>query len=209
MSRGNPAFEPTGVIAAPRKALVIKDVVVHLRAKAVCRFEAHPHLNPFHGLDAHQGHSEPAGEATIPLSITTQPKRRVRDHDFKDPPQGVALMLGLPDPGDHFLGCGFIRAPHVRLFRTLKGFCHGEVLREGDRDAADRDRIAVDVHPEFGQQPFGHGADSDADGRLAGARLFQHVPDIPVVVFDGTDKIGVPRTRTGHHFFRRGGTGLR
>src|SRR6266536_1108903 len=121
------------------------------RAEPSCGFEPHADLDAFHGLNAHQGHRQTPRQSTVPLRVAAETQGRMRDHDLKYTAERIALMLGFPDSFDHVSGRRFIWATYLRRFRLQKRLLHSRLVADARLHPADLNRIAVDLHPEFGQ----------------------------------------------------------
>ena len=90
---------------------------------------------------------------------------------------------------------GRARGPRSGRPRSLSGT--GSSARRRRRDAAERDDVAPDLHPELVEQPPGQRAGRHARGGLAGAGALEDVAGVDPIVLEHADQVGVagPRAR--------------
>ena len=75
-----------------------------LRAGACRNGEAAADLDPFHGVDAHDGLSQEAVQLAVPLDVRAQPDGDAGSRHLEYTAQGVAGLAGGIDSPHHALG---------------------------------------------------------------------------------------------------------
>jgi hypothetical protein len=84
-----------------------------------CGLETIAYLNPFDGLNTHQGCSEAGVKATIPVHVGTQARRQSSNNYFNYSPEGVAILVSLINFRHHRYRRLRIRTPQRVLVKAL------------------------------------------------------------------------------------------
>src|SRR5581483_6747021 len=140
-------------------------------------------------------------EPPVPLGITAQTDRRVRDDDFEDAAQRIAAMLRGADLLDHLLAARLIGTPDIRRLGAFIGA--NRIVHAWRLDRADLCRIAHHPHAEPREERLRDAADGDPNRRLPSTGLLEHVPDIAMAVLDRANEVGMTGPRTGDDLFGR------
>jgi hypothetical protein len=130
--------------------------------------EAVADLDAFHGLDPHEGRSEPRIEPIGLLRVRAEARRRAGGHDLDDPAERVA-----------------VRASGV-------GRCFPVGLL-----AADLEGPPGHLDADLGEKRFSHRAGRDLDRGLPRARPLERVPDVVVAELQRSGEVGVARAGQG------------
>ena len=137
-------------------------------------------------------------EAPVPVHVRAEARRKpVREH-LDDAAEGVALLVGGVDLGDHRSGCRRVEAPQrVGVERRRRRPASGSAAPSGTAHGADRQRVADQPDAELGEERASDRAERDAGGGLASARALEHVAGLVEVVLLHADEVGVARPRAG------------
>ena len=167
------------------------------RTRGGGQVEAVADLHALDGLDAHEGAGQPGVEAAVPVHVGAQARRQSVDDDLDDAAEGVAVLVGLVDAGDHRgAGLGVEAAHRVGVEASLVvGLGDGA---RGRGDAAELDDVADDLGTDrLEEEVRGDPAEGDAGGGLAGGRALEDRAGLVEVVLLHADEVGVPGTRAG------------
>ena len=194
LAGGHAAFGATGTSGDPLDRAVwgALHLVVGSRAATGSRREAVPDLDTLDRLNAHERTSEAGIEAAVPVHVRAQAGWQAIGQDLNDSSQGVAVILGRIDLGDHLQGAALIERAHgvgiqgldVVGRRQGRGVAHVG-LADGDRMRHQPDAVGlaeelrrdlsegghrVGAHHGLPLGPFGVG-DVDRDGSAQGASV--------------------------------------
>ena len=146
------------------------DLVVRLGARHPGEVEAVADLDALDRLDAHQRGGEPGVQPAVPVHVRAEAHRHAVGQHLDDPAEGVAVLVGLVDLGDHRLlaSASRQRTGSASSFSTSAGVGYDAVRRLG-RGQLDDVRDDLDAGRLL-QVGAGHGAEGDPGGGLPGAR---------------------------------------
>ena len=96
----------------PDHAPVGHDLVVRPRPGVGGQAEAVADLDALDRLDAHERAGEPGVEAAVPVHVRAEARRQPVHGDLDDAAEGVAVLVGLVDLGDHRLARVGVEAAH-------------------------------------------------------------------------------------------------
>lgn len=205
LAGGEPALGAAGPAGGALDAVLGgQDLVVRLGAGHPGEVEAVADLDALDGLDAHERAGEAGVEPAVPVHVRAEPDgHAVRQH-LDDAAEGVAVLVGLVDLGDHRLARVGVEAAHrvgveplhvggdgVDPVRRLGGGQLHDVA--DDLDA----RGLLEVGP-------GDGTEGHAGCGLPGTRALQDRPGLVEAVLLHAGEVGVAGPGPG----QRGVTGL-
>ena len=172
-------------------------LVVGLAAAAARGLETVADLDALDRLDAHDGGGQLAVQPVVAAGERTQPDRQAQRHDLHHAAEGVAVLLGRLDLGDHGLLGGLVEGAH------RAGVDRGQVFGARRRTVvgrrrADRDDVREHLDTErLTQKRPRDGPRRDAGGGLAGAGPLQHRPGVVEAVLEHARVVGVAGPRPG------------
>ena len=109
-----PSVPPERPLTPPDPVVGRDDLVVRQRARGGGERETVADLDALDRLDAHQRAGEPRVEAAVPVHVRAEARRQAVHDDLDDAAEGVAVLVGLVDRGDHRLaGVGVQAADRV------------------------------------------------------------------------------------------------
>ncbi len=202
---GHAALQAAGPVGGAHHAVGARvHLVVGLAAAAARGREAVADLDALDGLDPHHRGGELAVEPVLAAGEGAEPDGQAVGDHLDDAAEGVAVLLGGLDLGDHVRFGGLVEGPHRALVDA------GQVGRAG-RGAvvglrgADRDDVGHHLDPEdLAQELAGDGACGDPRGGLACTGALENGPGVVEAVLEHAGEVGV--TGTGPRQRRVAGT---
>ena len=171
-----------------------EDLVVGLGAGAAGDVPGLADRDALDRLDRGDGAGEAAVEAVFPGDVGAEAGDEAEDADLEAAAEALVGLAQAVDLGHHRLARLGVEAAH-RVLVDAGEVGRRQVVALGGLDRGDLGDVAVDLHPQRGEEAAGDGTGGDAGGGLAGAGALEHVADVVVAVFLGADEVGVPRAR--------------
>ena len=200
LAAGHAALGAAEPAAGALQAVVAADDLVHRQAAADAgQLEAVADLDALDRLDAHERGGEPGVEPAVPVDVAAEARRQAVGQHLDDAAEGVALLLGSVDLGDH-------RAALASASKARTGLSSTTARSAASAAACRRATATPPISVTWlrtstpyacRRNAFATLPERDPGRRLAGAGALQHRARVVEAVLLHADEVGVAGARAG------------
>ena len=193
-----PSMPPARAVLRPMRPSREHDLVVRLGAGPARRREPVAHLDPLHGLDAHEGERETRVQLAVVVHVRAESRRRSVRHAPRTRRPRVSF-----DRRIRSISATILPAAASSMHRTgdasiaSRSASAGTVDRARHLHGADLHHVGQHADPQLGQERLAARPDRDPGGGLPRAGALQDVAHVVEPVLLHAHQVRVPGPRTG------------